>query len=69
MDRASRTRVITLLILLAISVPLILIAATSGGEAEEEPAAGLRVAPAQDAPEILVFVDDPKLNVLRTTGG
>ena len=69
MDRAARTRVITLALLLVIAVPLILIAASRGGDAEEEPAAGLRVEPAQGAPEIVVFVEDPKLNVPATTGG
>ena len=69
MDRASRTRVIALAVLLLISVPLVVIAVSGGGEEEERRPAGLRVEPTQGAPEIVVFVEDPKLNALETTGG
>ena len=68
MDRAARTRVIALLVLLVLCVPLVVLAA-GGGDEEGGEAGGLRVEPSREAPEIQVFVEDPELNALETTGG
>jgi hypothetical protein len=64
----ARTRLVALAVLLAISVPLIVIAAAGGGSDDE--GSGLRVEPSREgAPEILIFVDDPEVNEPGTTGG
>jgi hypothetical protein len=69
MDPASRTRLIALAVLLAISVPLVVIAA-SGGGSEDGGADGIRVEPSnRGLPEIVIYLEDPDVNTLATTGG
>jgi hypothetical protein len=68
-DAAARTRLVALAVLLAVSVPLIVIAVAGGGSGDAGDS-GLRVEPSkQGAPEILIFVDDPEVNEPATTGG
>ena len=67
MEDASRTRLVALAVLLAVAVPLIVIALAGGGSSDE--ASGLRVEPSPGAPEVLIFVDDPADNEPETNGG
>jgi hypothetical protein len=69
MEGASRTRLVTLAVLLAVSVPLVVIAVAGGGSDEAE-AAGLRVEPStSDAPGVVIYLEDPEVNELDTNRG
>jgi hypothetical protein len=69
MDPASRTRLIALAVLIAIAVPLIVIAA-SGSGSDEGGGDGIRVEPSnRGLPEIVIYLEDPDVNRLATTGG
>ena len=69
MDSASRTRLVALAVLLAVSVPLIVIAVAGRGSDDAE-GAGLRVeASAQGLPEVVIYVQDPAVNVPETSDG
>jgi hypothetical protein len=69
LDPASRTRLVALAVLLAISVPLVVVAVAGRGSDDAE-AAGLRVEPsAQGLPEVVIYVVDPAVNVPETSGG
>jgi hypothetical protein len=68
MEPASRTRLIALAVLLAISVPLVVIAA--GGGSDEPSPDGLRIEPSKlRRPEIVVYVQDVSMNKPETAGG
>jgi hypothetical protein len=57
MDAPTRTRLIALAVLLAVSVPLVIVAAGGGGdEPDEEPAGELRVERSAGRPELIVYV-------------
>jgi hypothetical protein len=68
MESGARTRLVALAVLLAISVPLVVIAAAGGGGDEQE-TGGLRVERTPAPPGLTVYVEDPKVNALETTGG
>jgi hypothetical protein len=71
MENASRTRLVALAVLLAVAVPLVIVALAGGGdeEAAERPA-GLRVARMPGGlPEIIIYVEDRSLNKPATAGG
>jgi hypothetical protein len=69
MEPASRTRLIALAVLLAISVPLIVIAAAGGGS-DDGDRDGIRVEPSnRGLPEIVIYLEDPDVNTPATTGG
>jgi hypothetical protein len=69
MEPASRTRLIALAVLLAISVPLIVIAAAGGGS-EDDGGDGIRVEPStRGLPEIVIYLEDPDVNRLATADG
>ena len=69
MESSSRTRLIALAVLLAISVPLIVIAGAGGGS-EDGGGGGIRVEPSnQGLPEIVIYLEDPGVNRLATTDG
>jgi hypothetical protein len=68
MEGASRTRLVALAVLLAISVPLVVIAVAGGGSGDDEPA-GLRVERAKGTPEIVIYLEDPELNEPGTNRG
>jgi hypothetical protein len=69
LEGPARTRLIALVVLLAVAVPLTIVAAVgSGGGDEEEDAAGLRVERSPDQPELLVYLD-PDVNTPERTGG
>lgn len=71
MEGASRTRLVALAVLLALSVPLVIVAlAGGGGDGASEQPAGLRVERTPGGvPEIIVFVEDRSLNEPSTAGG
>jgi hypothetical protein len=71
MQKASRTRLVALAALLAVAVPLVIVAlAGSGGEERSERPAGLRVErTAGDLPEVIIYVEDRALNEPATAGG
>jgi hypothetical protein len=69
MEPASRTRLIALAVLLAISVPLIVIAAAGGGSADSGPD-GIRIEPStRGLPEIVIYLEDPDVNKPATADG
>jgi hypothetical protein len=69
MEPASRTRLIALAVLLAISVPLIVIAAAGGGS-DDAGGDGIRIEPSnRGLPEIVVYLQDPDVNTPDTTDG
>jgi hypothetical protein len=68
MEGPARTRLVALVVLLAVSVPLGVVAvAGSGGDGEEEDA-GLRVERSAGLPELIVYVE-PGVNTPERTGG
>ena len=69
MDPASRTRLVALAVLLAISVPLVVIAAAGGGS-EDGTGDTLRIEPSQQgSPEVVLYLEDIALNKPETAGG
>jgi hypothetical protein len=71
MERASRTRLVALTVLLAVAVPLVIVAlAGSGSEERPERPAGLRVERTPGGPpEVTIYVEDRSLNDPATAGG
>ncbi len=70
MEPASRTRLIALGVLLAISVPLVVIAGAGGGSDDDGGGDRLRIEPSsQGVPEIVIYVEDPDLNTSETSDG
>jgi|SRR5215207_2147782 len=68
MEPASRTRLIALAVLLAISVPLIVIAAAGGGS--DDSGDGIRIEPSnRGLPEVVIYLEDPDVNTPGTTDG
>jgi hypothetical protein len=71
MEGASRTRLVALAVLLALSIPLVIVAiAGNGSDGDSEQAAGLRVErnPGGRA-EIIVYIEDRSNNEPSTAGG
>jgi hypothetical protein len=66
-EDASRTRLVALAVLLAISIPLIVIAVAGGGSGDEP--SGLRVERSQGASEVTIYVEDPAVNDPETNAG
>jgi hypothetical protein len=66
-EGANRTRIVALAVLLAISVPLVVIAVAGGGSDEEAP--GLRVERSQAIPEVVIYLEDPGVNDPATNRG
>ena len=71
MEGATRTRLVALAVLLAVGVPLVIVAlAGSSGEEDSRPPGGLRVEQtAAGLAEITVYVEDRALNKANTAGG
>jgi len=68
MEGASRTRLVALAVLLAVSVPLVVIAA--GGGSGETSGTGLRVEPSpQGLPILVIYLEDSAVNKLETNHG
>ncbi len=71
MEKASRTRLVALAVLLAVAAPLVIVALAGGGD--EEPAerpAGLRLERTPGGlPEITIYLEDRSVNRSSTAGG
>jgi hypothetical protein len=69
MEGASRTRLVALAVLLAVSIPLVVIAAAGGGS-DESAGTGLRIEPsAQGAPFLVIYLEDADVNEPATNHG
>ncbi len=69
MEPAARTRLVALAVLLAISVPLIVIAVAGGGS-DEGGGDALRVEPSnRGLPEVVLYLEELDLNTPETAGG
>jgi hypothetical protein len=67
-EGASRTRLVALAVLLAISVPLVVIAVAGSGSDDSE-RSGLRVEQAKGVPQLVIYLEDPADNEPGTNGG
>jgi hypothetical protein len=62
MESAARTRLVALAVLLAISVPLVVIALAGGGS-DDSDSSGLRVeASNRGLSEVVIYLEDPEVN-------
>jgi hypothetical protein len=68
MEGPARTRLIALVVLLALAVPLTIVAATGSGGGDDEEKASLRVERSPDVSELIVYLD-PDVNKPERTGG
>ena len=68
MEGSNRTRIVALAVLLAISVPLIVIAVAGGGSDDGE-SEGLRVERSAGVPEVVIYLQDPAVNDPKTNRG
>ena len=68
MEGPARTRLVALVVLLAVAVPLTIVAVVGSGGGDDEEETGLRVERSPDLPELLVFLD-PDVNSPERTGG
>jgi hypothetical protein len=69
MEGASRTRLVALAVLLAVFVPLVVIAVAGGGSDGGEPG-GLRIEPSpQGEPDVVIYLEDPEVNEPETNHG
>jgi hypothetical protein len=68
MEGPARTRLVALVVLLAVAVPLTIVAAIGSGGGDDEEDAGLRVERSPELPELLVFLS-PEVNTPERTGG
>ena len=67
MEGPARTRLVALVVLLAVAVPLTIVAATGSGGGDDEEEAGLRVERSPDVSELIVYLD-PDVNKPERTG-
>jgi hypothetical protein len=68
LDAAARTRLVALAVLLAVGVPLAVIAAAGGGGSDR--GAGLRVEPSfQGLPSVVIYLEDAEVNKPETNHG
>jgi hypothetical protein len=68
MEGPARTRLVALVVLLAVAVPLTIVAVMGSGDGDDEEKPGLRVERSPDLPELLVFLT-PDVNTPERTGG
>jgi hypothetical protein len=68
MESPARTRLVALAVLLAVAVPLTIVAGVGSGGGDDEEDAGLRVERSPDRPELLVYLS-PDVNTPERTGG
>jgi hypothetical protein len=68
MEGPARTRLVALVVLLALTVPLTIVAVAGSGGGDEEEEAGLRVERSPAIPELIVFLD-PEANTAKRAGG
>ena len=68
MEGPARTRLVALVVLLAVAVPLTIVAVIGAGGGDDEEDTGLRVERSPDVSELLVFLT-PEVNKPERTGG
>lgn len=68
MEGPARTRLVALVVLLAVSVPLTIVAILGSGGGEDEDDSALRVERSPELPEMLVFLT-PDANTPERAGG
>ena len=68
MEGPARTRLVTLVVLLAVALPLTIVAVVGSGGGDDEEDGGLRVERSPDLPELIVFLS-PDANNPERTGG
>src|SRR5687768_2998820 len=64
----ARTRLVALVVLLALAIPLTIVAAMGSGGGDDEEGTSLRVERSPELPELLVFLD-PEANTPERTRG
>jgi hypothetical protein len=67
MEGAARTRLVALAVLLAVSVPLGVVAVAGSGGADEEGV--IRVERSTQLPEMLIYITDPEANTPERADG
>ena len=68
MEGPARTRLVALVMLLAVALPLTIVAVVGSGGGDEEEETGLRVERSPDLPELRVYLD-PDVNTPERSGG
>ena len=68
MEGPARTRLVALVVLLAVALPLTIVAALGSGGGDDEEETGLRAERSPDIPELRVFLD-PEVNTPERAGG
>jgi hypothetical protein len=68
MEGPARTRLVALVVLLAVAVPLTIVAVVGSGAGDEDEETGLRVERSPDLPELIVYVT-PDANTPDRAGG
>jgi hypothetical protein len=68
MEGPARTRLVALVVLLAVALPLTIVAVVGSGGGDDEEESSLRVERSPDLPELRVFLD-PDVNTTERTGG
>jgi hypothetical protein len=68
MEGPARTRLVALVVLLAVALPLTIVAVVGSGGEDDEEESSLRVERSPDLPELRVFLD-PDVNTTERTGG
>lgn len=68
MEGPARTRLVALVVLLAVALPLAIVAVVGSGGGDDEEESSLRVERSPDLPELRVFLD-PDVNTPERTGG
>jgi hypothetical protein len=68
MEGPARTRLVALVVLLAVAIPLTIVAVLGSGGGDDEEESSLRVERSPDLPELRVFLD-PDANTPERTGG
>jgi hypothetical protein len=68
MEGPARTRLVALVVLLAVAIPLTIVAVVGSGGGDDEEESSLRVERSPNIPELRVFLD-PDVNTPERTGG
>jgi hypothetical protein len=69
MEGAARTRLVALAVILAVAVPLGVVAAAGSGGGDDAEESELRVERSTEAPEMLIFITDPEANIPQRANG
>jgi hypothetical protein len=69
MEGPARTRLVALVVLLAVAIPLGVVAAAGSGGGDESGSDELRVERSTELPEMLIYITDESANVPERAGG